>query len=63
MAFLQDDGPVKTYLYEREPEKKATFLFQNRDDLDDYELVKMHTPVIKSRDGLDLVSYLTLPPG
>lgn len=63
VAFLQDDGPVKTYLYEREPEKKATFLFQNRDDLDDYELVKMHTPVIKSRDGLDLVSYLSLPPG
>jgi dipeptidyl aminopeptidase/acylaminoacyl peptidase len=63
VAFLQDDGPVKTYLYEREPEKKATFLFQNRDDLDDYPLVKMHTPVIKSRDGLDLVSYLTLPPG
>jgi dipeptidyl aminopeptidase/acylaminoacyl peptidase len=63
VAFLQDDGPVKTYLYEREPEKKATFLFQNRDDLDDYPLVKMHTPVIKSRDGLELVSYLTLPPG
>ena len=63
VAFLQDDGPVKTYLYDREPEKKATFLFQNRDDLDDYQLVKMHTPVIKSRDGLDLVSYLSLPPG
>ncbi|MGD9636173.1 MAG: alpha/beta fold hydrolase [Pirellulales bacterium] len=63
VAFLQDDGPVKTYLYDREPEKKATFLFQNRDDLDDYALVKMHTPVIKSRDGLDLVSYLSLPPG
>jgi hypothetical protein len=29
----------------------------------DYQLAKMHTPVIKSRDGLDLVSYLTLPPG
>lgn len=63
VAFLQDDGPVKTYLYERTPEKKATFLFQNRDDLDDYQLVKMHTPVVKSRDGLNLVSYLSLPPG
>ncbi len=63
VAFLQDDGPVKTYLYDREPEKKVTFLFQNRDDLDDYTLAKMHTPVIKSRDGMDLVSYLTLPPG
>ncbi len=63
VAFLQDDGPVKTYRYEREPERKATFLFQNRDDLDDYPLVKMHTPVIKSRDGLNLVSYLSLPSG
>ncbi len=63
VAFLQDDGPVKTYRYVRGPEPKATFLFQNRDDLDDYPLVKMHTPVIKSRDGLNLVSYLSLPPG
>jgi dipeptidyl aminopeptidase/acylaminoacyl peptidase len=38
-------------------------LFANRDDLDDYPLVKMHTPVVKSRDGLDLVCYLSLPPG
>ena len=36
VAFLLDDGPVKIYLYDREPEQKATFLFQNRDDLDDY---------------------------
>ncbi len=39
------------------------FLFNNRDDLGDYPLVKMHDRVIKSRDGLDLVSYLSLPPG
>ena len=63
VAYLLDDGPVKSYLYEREPERKATYLFSNRDDLDDYPLVKMHTPVIKSRDGLNLVSYLSLPPG
>ena len=47
----------------RRRSKKTTFLFNNRDDLDDYPLVKMHTPVIKSRDGLNLVSYLSLPPG
>jgi dipeptidyl aminopeptidase/acylaminoacyl peptidase len=63
VAFMPDDGPVKTYLYHREPERKATFLFNNRDDLADYPLVKMHTPVIESRDGLNLVSYLSLPPG
>jgi dipeptidyl aminopeptidase/acylaminoacyl peptidase len=63
VAFIQDDGPAKTYYYQRSPERKATFLFQNRDDLDDYPLVKMHAPIIKSRDGLSLVSYLSLPPG
>jgi dipeptidyl aminopeptidase/acylaminoacyl peptidase len=63
VAFMLDDGPVKTYRYTREPERKIEFLFNNRDDLADYPLVKMHTPVIKSRDGLNLVSYLSLPPG
>jgi dipeptidyl aminopeptidase/acylaminoacyl peptidase len=38
------------------------FLFNSRDDLGDYPLVKMHDRVIKSRDGLDLVCYLSLPP-
>ncbi|WP_238476540.1 S9 family peptidase [Bythopirellula goksoeyrii] len=62
VAFLLDDGPIKFYLYDR-PNKKASFLFSSRDDLDQYKLAKMHTPVIKSRDGLNLVSYLTLPVG
>ncbi|MCG8448139.1 MAG: S9 family peptidase [Pirellulales bacterium] len=62
VAFLLDNGPLKYYLYDRE-NKKTRFLFNNRDDLDQYRLVKMHTPVIKSRDGLNLVSYLSLPAG
>ena len=62
VAFLLDDGPLKFYLYDREA-KQCKFLFSSRDDLDDYQLAKMHTPVIKSRDGLSLVSYLTLPAG
>ncbi|MCI0492802.1 MAG: S9 family peptidase [Planctomycetes bacterium] len=63
VAYLLDDGPVKFYRYVRSPERKAHFLFNNRDDLDDYPLVKMHAPVVKSRDGLNLVCYLSLPPG
>jgi dipeptidyl aminopeptidase/acylaminoacyl peptidase len=68
VAYILDNGPVKFYRYDRpaaggEGERTMTFLFDNRDDLADYPLVKMHTPVIKSRDGLDLVSYLSLPPG
>jgi dipeptidyl aminopeptidase/acylaminoacyl peptidase len=62
VAYILDDGPVKYYLYDSEA-KQAKFLFSNRSDLDQYDLVKMHPVVIKSRDGMDLVSYYSLPPG
>jgi dipeptidyl aminopeptidase/acylaminoacyl peptidase len=62
VAYILDDGPIKFYRYDRTA-KKAHYLFSSRDDLDHYELVKMHTPIIKSRDGLDMVCYLSLPPG
>ncbi len=51
---------MKYYRYER-GSKQAKYLFSNRKDLDGLPLVKMHPVVIKSRDGLDLVSYLSLP--
>jgi dipeptidyl aminopeptidase/acylaminoacyl peptidase len=60
VAYLMDDGPVRYYRYDR-PARKATFLFTNRQALEGQPLAKMHPVVIKSRDGLDLVSYLTLP--
>ncbi|MEX2171479.1 MAG: S9 family peptidase, partial [Pirellulales bacterium] len=63
VAYILDDGPVKFYRYERGPEPKMHYLFASRDDLEKYPLVKMHAPIIKSRDGLNLVSYLSLPPG
>lgn len=65
VAYILDDGPVKYYIYNREAEGDARmrYLFANRDDLDQFPLVKMHSPVIKSRDGMNLVSYLSLPPG
>jgi dipeptidyl aminopeptidase/acylaminoacyl peptidase len=63
VAYILDNGPVKFYRYVRNPERKMVFLFNNRDDLANYPLVKMHDRVIKSRDGLDLVCYLSLPPG
>lgn len=61
VAFLMDNGPIRFYIYDREPKKKATFLFTSNRELEKLPLVKMHPVVIKSRDGLDLVSYLTLP--
>ena len=62
VAFLLDDGPVKYYHFDR-TSRKERFLFSNRKALEDQPLRKMHPVVIKSRDDLNLVSYLTLPPG
>lgn len=71
VAYVLDNGPLKFYLYDRtastgqeaKGDARMRFLFNSRDDLDEYSLAKMHTPVIDSRDGLKLVSYLTLPVG
>ena len=62
VSYVMDDGPVRYYRYDR-PSKKADFLFTNRKALENQPLAKMHPVVIKSRDGLNLVSYLTLPRG
>ena len=55
-----DSGPVRYYLYDRKT-KNAKFLFTNRPELENAKLAKMHPQVITSRDGLNLVSYITLP--
>ncbi len=62
VAFLMDNGPIRYYVYDRDT-KKTTFLFTNRPNLEGLPLQKMHARVIDSRDGMKLVSYLTLPPG
>ncbi len=62
VAYEMDNGPVRYYRYDRQA-KKATFLFTNRQALEQAPLVRMHPVVIKARDGLDLVSYLSLPAG
>lgn len=62
VATIVDDGPARFYLYDRTA-KKATLLFTSRQALEGLPLAKMHPEVITSRDGLDLVSYLTLPMG
>ena len=62
VAYEMDNGPVKFYLYDRK-NKKAHFLFSHRPELESLPLVKMHPLEIESRDGLKLVSYLSLPQG
>jgi dipeptidyl aminopeptidase/acylaminoacyl peptidase len=61
VAYILDNGPARTYLWDRN-RQIATFLFTNRTDLEGLPLARMYPVVIRSRDGLDLVSYLTLPP-
>ncbi|HVE49679.1 MAG TPA: S9 family peptidase [Casimicrobiaceae bacterium] len=54
--------PVAFYLYDR-PARKLTKLFTARPELEGKALASMHPVEIKTRDGLTLVSYLSLPPG
>jgi dipeptidyl aminopeptidase/acylaminoacyl peptidase len=63
VAYIMDDGPILFYLYDRKPERKTTLLFTSQPELEELPLVNMHPVIIKSRDGKELVSYLTLPPG
>ena len=61
VAYARDDGPVHYYRYERDAQQ-TDFLFTNHEALEGQPLARMHPVVIESRDGLNLVSYLTLPP-
>lgn len=60
VQYRVDDGPVRFYLYDREA-RQASFMFTNQPALEGQPLVKMIPQVIKSSDGLDLVSYYSLP--
>jgi dipeptidyl aminopeptidase/acylaminoacyl peptidase len=53
-------APASTWLYARKA-KKLTQLYVSRPELDGAPLAAMHPQEIKARDGLTLVSYLTLP--
>jgi len=61
VVYMMDDGPVRYYDYHRDT-RKAEFLFTNRPELEKVKLAKMHSVTVKARDGLNLVSYYTLPP-
>ncbi|MCC6320752.1 MAG: S9 family peptidase [Phycisphaerales bacterium] len=64
-----DNASGKAYLYDRgvegdKPvEPSLTMLFESRPALREYSLAKMEPTPIKSRDGNQMMSYLTLPPG
>ena len=60
VAYRLDDGPVKYHLYRRST-RRLEYLFSNYAELETAPLAKMQPVIIESRDGLDLVSYYTLP--
>jgi dipeptidyl aminopeptidase/acylaminoacyl peptidase len=60
VVFSHDDGPSVTYFYDRTA-GNATKLFTSSSKLEGLELAPMQAFEIKSRDGLTLPSYLTLP--
>ncbi len=61
VAYVRDNGPTAYYLYQRAM-GQATFLFTGQPQLEQYTLARMYPVEIRSRDGLTLMSYLSLPP-
>jgi dipeptidyl aminopeptidase/acylaminoacyl peptidase len=61
-AYMNDDGPVRYYAYDRSS-REATFLFEHQPSLADYQLAKMEPFSFTARDGLVVHGYLTFPPG
>ena len=62
VCYRKDAGPETYYLYERYS-GNMVYLFSDRPSLEEASLAPMHTAVIRSRDGLELVVYYTLPVG
>ncbi len=61
VRFTVAEEPEVYWLYERD-EKALRELFTATPQLEGLTLASMHPVVIESRDGLDLVSYVTIPP-
>ncbi|HET9863080.1 MAG TPA: S9 family peptidase, partial [Steroidobacteraceae bacterium] len=62
LATDDAQAPGVAYLYERKS-GAITRLFDQRPELADAPLVPMQSLELEARDGLTLVSYLSLPPG
>jgi dipeptidyl aminopeptidase/acylaminoacyl peptidase len=54
------EQPAVYHLFDRR-ERRLTRLFSARPELERYTLAPMHGHIVRARDGLHLVSYLTLP--
>ncbi|KHN79923.1 Dipeptidyl peptidase family member 6 [Toxocara canis] len=61
VTYVSDRVPYEFYLYRR-PERKATFLFMARPQLEGWKLSSMVGFEFVTRDNLTLQAYLSLPP-
>jgi len=62
VGFTSDRGPVKYYAWDR-ASKKGTYLFSIQQKLEGLQLSEMKPVEIKTRDGMTMHAYLTLPAG
>ncbi len=62
VASRRSDAPLTFYKYDRQT-KKLSQLFTENLALEKFKLAPKKPVVIKARDGLEMVSYLTIPPG
>jgi dipeptidyl aminopeptidase/acylaminoacyl peptidase len=62
VSVSRSDAPTCYYTYDRET-KRATLLFGDNPALGSFHLAAKKPVLIPARDGMKLVSYLTLPPG
>ncbi len=60
LTFVHDQGPTTYYAYDRAT-KTSKLLFVSQPKLEGAPLAAMQSVTIRSRDGLNLPSYLTLP--
>jgi len=60
VAIRRSDAPDKYYTFDRNT-KKPTLLFDENPNLAKFRLAPKQPVVIKARDGLEMVSYLTTP--
>lgn len=62
ITYSQADRPAEYHFFDRSA-KKLDFLYSSRPKLKDYKLAEMQPIEFKSRDGLTIHGYLTMPIG
>lgn len=62
IVISRDVDPGSVYLYDRK-DKKLTFLYSSRPELESKYLASMKPVRYKARDGMEIHAYLTLPKG